>query len=184
MLATIRRWFRRPVRIEVVMGDITKSDVDAIVNAAKSSLLGGGGVDGAIHQAAGPSVLAACRTLRSVAYPEGLPTGRAVATPAGNLPAQWIIHTVGPDRRIGQVDPALLRACYTNSLKVADKLTARSVAFPLISAGIYGWPKTDAIKQAFTALRTARPSSVKEVFLVVYDLDTYRLAYDIQHEQW
>lgn len=177
--ARLRRWFRRPVRLELAMGDITKCPVDVIVNAAKASLLGGGGVDGAIHAAGGPAILQDCKTLRADVYPDGLPVGEAVATTAGHMLAQHVIHTVGPDRRVGQVDPALLRACYINSLKVADKLGARDVAFPLISAGVYGWPKEDAIVQALTAIRSARPSHVKTVWLVVYDQDTYELAWDL-----
>jgi O-acetyl-ADP-ribose deacetylase len=127
------------VEIRILEDDITRRRVDAIVNAANSSLLGGGGVDGAIHRAAGPELLAACRELRTGQYRDGLPTGGAVHTEAFNLPARWVIHTVGPNRHAGETDPALLASCFRGSLEVADRLGALSVAFPAISAGIYGW---------------------------------------------
>ncbi|HEU4427011.1 MAG TPA: O-acetyl-ADP-ribose deacetylase, partial [Pilimelia sp.] len=126
--------------ITLVQGDITRERADAIVNAANSSLLGGGGVDGAIHRAGGPAILAECRALRTSRYGRGLPTGQAVATTAGNLPARWVIHTVGPVWSATEHRAALLRDCYTNALRVADDLGAQTVAYPLISAGIYGWP--------------------------------------------
>jgi O-acetyl-ADP-ribose deacetylase len=141
-----------PMRISLVEGDITEQQVDAVVNAANSSLLGGGGVDGAIHRKGGPAILTECQALRASQYGGGLPTGQAVATTAGNLAARWVIHTVGPVYS-SDVDPELLRSCYTNSVKVADELGATSLAFPLISAGIYGWPAQDAVRQALTALR-------------------------------
>jgi O-acetyl-ADP-ribose deacetylase len=131
-------------KIEVVAGDITTQDVDAVVNAANSSLLGGGGVDGAIHRAGGPDILAACREVRATAWPDGLPTGRAVATTGGLLRARWVIHTVGPiyDR---EDDPAsLLASCHVESLRVADEVGARTVAFPAISCGVYGYPLEEA----------------------------------------
>lgn len=128
------------MEIRILEDDITRRPVDAIVNAANSSLLGGGGVDGAIHAAAGPELLAACRELRSGPYPHGLPTGHAAYTQGFNLPARWVIHTVGPNRHAGQTDPALLASCFRGSLEVADRLGALSVAFPAISAGVYGWP--------------------------------------------
>lgn len=142
-----------PARLEAVEGDITRQDVHAIVNAANTSLLGGGGVDGAIHTAAGPSLLAECRELRATKLPDGLPTGRAVATGAGNLPAQWVIHTVGPDARRGQTDPALLASCFTSSLDVATQVGARTVAFPAISAGIFGWDVQEVARVAVQAVR-------------------------------
>jgi len=141
------------MRLEAVGGDITTQRVDAIVNAANSSLLGGGGVDGAIHAAAGPELLAECRELRRVRYPQGLPVGDAVATGGGRLPARWVIHTVGPNRHRGQTDPALLASCFTRSLEVASTLPARSVAFPAVSAGIYGWPVEEVAEVAVRAVR-------------------------------
>jgi O-acetyl-ADP-ribose deacetylase (regulator of RNase III) len=141
------------MQIEAVHADITTERVDAVVNAANSSLLGGGGVDGALHAAAGPDLLVACRELRRTTLPDGLPTGEAVATAAGRLPARWVIHTVGPDARAGQTDPALLRSCFTRSLDVAAELGARSVAFPAVSAGVYGWPAREVARVATDAVR-------------------------------
>lgn len=139
--------------IEVVEGDITTQRVDAIVNAANSLLLGGGGVDGAIHAAAGPKLLLECRRLRASVWRSGLPVGEAVATGAGELPARWVIHTVGPNRHRGQTDPALLASCFSRSLDVAAEIGARSVAFPAVSAGVYGW---DAEQVAGIAVGTVR----------------------------
>ncbi len=143
------------MKVELVHGDITGQRVDAIVNAANSSLLGGGGVDGAIHRKGGPAILAECRALRASDYQSGLPTGQAVATTAGNLPARWVIHTAGPVYSRSEDRSALLRDCYANALRVADELGVASVAFPLISSGIYGWPVEDAVRQALTVLRGA-----------------------------
>ncbi|MFC5951114.1 O-acetyl-ADP-ribose deacetylase [Pseudonocardia lutea] len=142
-------------RIELVQGDITTQEVDAVVNAANSSLLGGGGVDGAIHRAGGPAILAECKELRATRYPDGLPTGQAVATTAGNLPARWVIHTVGPVYAKKEDRSHLLASAYRESLRVADELGARSVAFPAVSAGIYGWPLADAARIAVTTVREA-----------------------------
>ena len=139
--------------IEAVEGDITTQLVDAIVNAANGSLLGGGGVDGAIHRAAGPSLLAECRELRRTAYSHDLPVGEAVATGAGDLPARWVIHTVGPNRRAGQTDPAQLASCFEASLREAVRVGARSVAFPAISAGVFGWEAADVARIAVAAVR-------------------------------
>jgi O-acetyl-ADP-ribose deacetylase (regulator of RNase III) len=164
------------MRIALVRGDITAERVDAIVNAANSALLGGGGVDGAIHRAGGPEILAECRALRAATYPTGLPTGQAVATTAGRLPARWVIHTVGPVWHATEDRSALLRACYANSLAVADSLGAGSVAFPLISAGLFGWPQEDAVRQALTALGAAGPGAVREARLVLYAQHTYDVA--------
>jgi O-acetyl-ADP-ribose deacetylase (regulator of RNase III) len=125
--------------VEAVLGDITREQVDAVVNAANSSLLGGGGVDGAIHAAAGPALLAECRALRKAVLPQGLPVGEAVATGAGELAATWVVHTVGPNRHAGEVDPRLLASCFARSLTVAADVGARSVAFPAVGAGLYGW---------------------------------------------
>lgn len=148
--------YHRGMHIDVVRGDITHCRVDAIVNAANSSLLGGGGVDGAIHRAAGPGLLQACRELRRTTFPEGLPTGAAVATEAFDLPARWVIHTVGPNRHSGQTDPALLESCYRNCLEVAVGLGARSIAFPAISAGVYGWSPLESARAAARALTGSR----------------------------
>ncbi len=139
--------------IEAVQGDITTEHVDAIVNAANSQLLGGGGVDGAIHAAAGAQLLEACRRVRNTTHRDGLSVGDAVATPAGNLPAQWVIHTVGPNRHRGQTDPTLLASCFTRSLEVAQEVGARSIAFPAVSAGIYGWDSAEVARIAVAAVR-------------------------------
>lgn len=141
------------MRIETVGGDITTQRVDAIVNAANSSLLGGGGVDGAIHAAAGPRLLDACRELRRTTLPDGLPVGQAVATPGFELPARWVIHTVGPNRHAGQTDPGLLASCFTSSLDVAASLGAGTVAFPAVSAGVYGWDVRVVAGVAVAAVR-------------------------------
>lgn len=140
------------MRIEILEGDITTRPVEAIVNAANSSLLGGGGVDGAIHRAAGPDLLEACREIRVTLLPGGLPVGGAVVTPGFHLPARWVIHTVGPNRHAGETDPALLRSCFRESLRAADSLGARSIAFPAISAGGYGWDAGQVAKAASAAL--------------------------------
>jgi len=141
--------------IEAVEGDITTEHVDAIVNAANSSLRSGGGVDGAIHRAAGPRLLAECREVRAAAYPDGLPVGDAVATGGGNLPARWVIHTVGPNRHAGQSDPALLASCFESSLREAVRVGARSVAFPAISSGIYGWDPGEVARIAVATVRAS-----------------------------
>jgi O-acetyl-ADP-ribose deacetylase (regulator of RNase III) len=140
-------------RIEAVRGDITAQEVDAVVNAANSSLLGGGGVDGAIHAAAGPALLDECRELRRTRFPDGLPVGDAVATGAGAMRARFVIHTVGPNRHRGQTDPALLASCFSRSLAVAREVGARSVAFPAVSAGIYGWDGAEVAEVAVAAVR-------------------------------
>jgi O-acetyl-ADP-ribose deacetylase len=144
------------VRIELVRGDITAQDVDAVVNAANGSLLGGGGVDGAIHAAGGPDVLAACRELRATTLPRGLPTGQAVATTAGRLRARWVIHTVGPVYAREQEPADLLRSAHVESLRVADEIGARSVAFPAISTGAYGYPVDEAAPVAVRSVHAAR----------------------------
>jgi O-acetyl-ADP-ribose deacetylase len=155
------------VDITLVRGDITEQAVDAIVNAANSSLLGGAGVDGAIHRRGGPAILAACRELRATTLPDGLSPGRAVATTAGELPARWVIHTVGPVWSGTDDRAPTLRSCYIESLRVADELGAGTVAFPAISTGAYGWPLDDGARQAVTAVRTAG-SAVSEVRFVVF----------------
>jgi len=162
------------MRITLVQGDITRQETDAIVNAANSSLLGGGGVDGAIHRHGGPRILAACRRLRAEAYPDGLPTGQAVATTAGLLPATWVIHTVGPVYSRGEDRSALLASCYTESLRVAAELGARTVAFPAVSAGIYGWPADDAARIAVTTVHAAEHPSLTEARFVLFTPDIYQ----------
>ena len=156
------------MRIELVRGDITEQDADAIVNAANSTLLGGGGVDGAIHRRGGPEILEECRRLRAERYPDGLPTGRAVATTSGRLPSRWVIHTVGPVYRAGEDRSALLASCHTESLRVADELGARVVAFPAISTGAFGYPLDEAAAVAVAAVRGAA-TDVEEVRFVLFD---------------
>ena len=163
------------MRIELAQGDITEQAVDAIVNAANSSLLGGGGVDWAIHRKGGPAILAACQELRATRYPDGLPAGEAVATTAAELPARWVIHTVGPVYDAERDQSATLRSCYARALAVADELGATSVAFPLVSAGAYGWPLEDALRQALDALRGAE-TSVAESRLVLFGDETFATA--------
>ncbi|WP_395108592.1 O-acetyl-ADP-ribose deacetylase [Actinomadura sp. SCN-SB] len=144
------------MRISLVQGDITEQQVDAIVNAANSSLLGGGGVDGAIHRKGGPEILEDCRRLRASHYGGGLPTGQAVATTAGRLPARWVIHTVGPVYSASEDRSDQLASCYRESLRVADELGVETIAFPAVSAGIYGWPLDDAARIAVGAVRAAQ----------------------------
>ncbi len=160
--------------VTVVDGDITTEQVDAVVNAANNRMRGGAGVDGAIHRAGGPAILQDCRRR----FPDGLATGDAGWTTAGDLPATWVIHTVGPDYGAGQRDRALLVSCYTRCLEVADELGARTVAFPLISAGVYRWPHEDAVRAAVDTLRST-VSSVAEARIVAFNartLDTVRAA--------
>jgi O-acetyl-ADP-ribose deacetylase (regulator of RNase III) len=162
-------------QLHVVSDDITRLEVDAIVNAANSSLLGGGGVDGAIHRAAGPELLAHCRLLG------GCPTGEARRTPGFRLPARWVIHTVGPVWRGGRHgEPDLLASCYRSSLLLVDEVDARSVAFPAISTGIYGYP-TDAAAAIAVATVRSTPTQVRSVTFVAFNqptLDAYRALID------
>ncbi|MFE2457631.1 O-acetyl-ADP-ribose deacetylase [Streptomyces sp. NPDC059402] len=158
--------------ITLVQGDITREHADAIVNAANSSLLGGGGVDGAIHRRGGPAILAECRRLRAGHLGKGLPTGRAVATTAGDLDARWVIHTVGPVHSAAEDRSDLLASCYRESLCVADELGARTVAFPAISTGVYRWPMDDAARIAVETVKTTE-TSVTEVRFVLFDDRAY-----------
>ncbi|MFK4035871.1 O-acetyl-ADP-ribose deacetylase [Nonomuraea wenchangensis] len=162
------------MNITLVKGDITAQPVDAVVNAANSSLMGGGGVDGAIHRRGGPDILRACRELRAGHYGGGLPTGQAVATTAGLLPARWVIHTVGPVHSAAEDRSHLLASCYRESLRVADELEAATVAFPAISTGIYGWPMDDAARIAVAAVQAAE-TSVVEVRFVLLDSAAYEV---------
>jgi len=154
--------------IDAVLGDLTTEPADALVNAANSSLLGGGGVDGALHAAAGPALLAACRKVRAEQWPDGLPVGDAVATPAGALPARWVIHTVGPNRNAGQADERLLASCYTRSLDVAEQLGARIVAFPAVGAGVYGWDAQTAARVAVGAVAAHPRTGIERVRFVLF----------------
>jgi O-acetyl-ADP-ribose deacetylase (regulator of RNase III) len=156
------------MELTVVQGDITEQVVDAVVNAANRAVRGGGGVDGAIHRAGGPAVLEDC--VRR--FPHGLATGDAGWTTAGEMAARWVIHVVGPNFRAGETDRSLLTSCYARALAVADELDARSVAFPLVSAGVYGWPKDDAIAAAVSTL-AATTTAVEEARLVAFDRATY-----------
>lgn len=151
------------MRITVVQGDITTQEVDAVVNAANRAMRGGAGVDGAIHRAGGPAILEDCRRR----FPHGLATGDAGWTTAGNLPAHWVIHVVGPNRNRGETDRGLLTSCYARALAVADELGAGSIAFPLISAGAYGWPLDDAVAAALETLRSTE-SQVQEARMVAF----------------
>ncbi len=159
------------MRITAVRGDITVQEVDAVVNAANSRMRGGGGVDGAIHRAGGRAVLDDC--VRR--FPDGLATGDAGWTTAGEMPARWVIHVVGPNHGAGQTDRGLLTSCYRRALEVADELGARTVAFPLVSAGIYGWPRHDAVDAAVETLR-ASPTEVEEARIVAFDDATLELV--------
>ncbi|MFD4633365.1 O-acetyl-ADP-ribose deacetylase [Streptomyces sp. NPDC058284] len=161
-------------RITLVQGDITQQHADAIVNAANSSLLGGGGVDGAIHRRGGPDILADCRRLRASHYGKGLPTGRAVATTAGRLDARHVIHTVGPVWSADEDRSELLVSCHRESLRVAAELGARTVAFPAISTGIYRWPLDDAARIAVRTVReSADPAHFDEVRFVLFGQEAY-----------
>jgi len=170
-------------RVRIVVGDITLQEVDAIVNAANSSLLGGGGVDGAIHRAGGPIILEQCREIRRALYPGGLPTGEAVLTAAGDLPAQYVIHAVGPiyGRHQGR-EAELLSACYSGALNLALKHSLNSIAFPAISTGVYGYPRDEAAavaSQAIQKLLTAH-DSITEVRLVFFQADDARIFVENQ----
>ncbi|AEM80383.1 O-acetyl-ADP-ribose deacetylase [Streptomyces violaceusniger] len=158
--------------ITLALGDITEQSVDAVVNAANSSLLGGGGVDGAIHRRGGSDILDECRDLRASRYGKGLPAGQAVATTAGRLPARWVIHTVGPVFSTTEDRSATLASCYRESLRVADELNALTVAFPAVSTGVYRWPLDDAARIALTTVRDA-DTAVTEARFVLFDQRAY-----------
>ncbi|MFL6240141.1 MAG: O-acetyl-ADP-ribose deacetylase [Actinomycetes bacterium] len=160
------------LRITLVRGDITEQEVDAVVNAANSSLMGGGGVDGAIHRRGGPAILDACKQLRATDWPDGLPTGKATVTTGGNLPAQSVIHVVGPVYAKKEDRSHLLESCYREALRCADEIGARTVAFPAVSAGIYGWPMGDAARIAVSAVQST-PTEVREARFVLFSEDAY-----------
>lgn len=169
-------------RVVVKHGDITQEDVDAIVNAANWTLFGGGGVDGAIHKAGGPAILEECRLIRETHYPDGLPTGQAVITTGGGLPAKHVIHTVGPifGRHDGR-EPELLAACYRNSVGLALEHGLSSIAFPAISTGVYGYPKQEAAKVVASTLDKLDPGKIK-IHLVYYSEADARMF--VKHSAW
>ncbi|MGJ7906612.1 O-acetyl-ADP-ribose deacetylase [Actinopolyspora sp. H202] len=162
------------MHITAIQGDITEQRVDAVVNAANSSLLGGGGVDGAIHRRGGSEILEACKQLRASEYTDGLTVGHAVATTAGELPARWVIHTVGPTYSVSRDRSDLLASCYRESLRIADSLPATSVAFPAISTGVYRYPADEAARVAVRAVREA-DTAVELVRFVLFDEGAYRI---------
>jgi len=180
--------------ITLVEGDITAQRVDVVVNAANSSLLGGGGVDGVIHRKGGPEILADCRRLRASHYGKGLPTGQAVATTAGRLPARWVVHTVGPVYLAEEYEQRaeLMASCYRESLRVAGELGARTVAFPAISTGVYGWPLEDAARIALTTVAEAGEAGagvtgagvvgagVTEIRFVLFGAEAYEVFERVQ----
>lgn len=171
-------------RVRVLVGDITAQDVDAIVNAANSTLLGGGGVDGAIHRKGGPQILEQCKEIRRTRFPDGLPTGEVALTTGGRLPARYVIHTVGPITRPSQEpDSRLLAACYRNALALAAEKGFRSIAFPAISTGVYGYPRHRAAPVVSAAIESALAveTSVTEVRLVFYQADDARVFLANQH---
>jgi len=170
-------------RVVVVVGDITLLDVDAIVNAANATLLGGGGVDGAIHRAGGPAILAACQEIRKTQYPRGLPTGEAVITTGGNLPARHVIHTVGPvyGRHDGN-EAQLLSACYQNSLTLASQHGLTSIAFPAISTGVFGYPQPEAAQVASETIKSyvLTDDQIREVRLVFFQRSSAEIFLEYQ----
>ncbi|MGX1808402.1 O-acetyl-ADP-ribose deacetylase [Nocardia sp. NPDC055321] len=168
-------------RIEAVRGDITEQQVDVVVNAANSSLLGGGGVDGAIHRKGGGEILAECQALRASHYGRGLATGQAVATTAGLLPARWVVHTVGPVWSEAEDRSGLLASCYRESMRVATELGARTVAFPAISTGIFGWPMDDGARIAVETVNEAE-SALDLVRFVLFDERAYSIFEAAIHE--
>jgi O-acetyl-ADP-ribose deacetylase (regulator of RNase III) len=172
-------------RVLVLVGDITQQDVTAIVNAANSTLLGGGGVDGAIHSAGGPKILEECKQIRKTTYPDGLPTGQAVLTTGGNLPAKYVIHTVGPIYgRDPERESELLAACYQNSLKLAHQHAVSSIAFPSISTGVFGYPKAEAAKIASAAIKEflTADEQIEQVRLIFFQQGDARVF--LQHQEF
>ena len=178
-------WKTHVMVIEVIRGDLTEQDTDVIVNAANSALLGGGGVDGAIHRRGGPDILAACRELRREQLPAGLPTGQAVATTAGRLAARWVVHTVGPVYSRSEDRSALLASSYAEALRVATGLAARSIAFPAISSGAYGWPIEDAARVAVSTVASSSTAVELVRFVLFSDvaLGAFAHALDVVRQQ-
>jgi O-acetyl-ADP-ribose deacetylase (regulator of RNase III) len=174
-------------RIRLVQGDITNMETDAIVNAANSSLMGGGGVDGAIHRKGGPQILEECKRIRATEWPKGLPTGKAVITTAGNLKAKHVIHTVGPIWRGGnRGEPELLRQAYQNSLRLAVSKGLKTVAFPSISTGAYGYPVEDASGVALQAVKELleKEDSLDEVVFVLFSEQALEVYLEKAKEVW
>jgi|YNPMSStandDraft_2_1061718.scaffolds.fasta_scaffold00195_22 O-acetyl-ADP-ribose deacetylase (regulator of RNase III) len=183
-MAYERYFFRNKVIVKV--GDITEEEVDAIVNAANSSLMGGGGVDGAIHRKGGPKILDECKEIRRTKYPDGLPTGEAVATTGGNLKAKYVIHTVGPIWRGGNYgEEELLKKCYINSIKVAEELGCKTIAFPAISTGVYGYPKEKSAEVVSKTLLEILPSTkLEEIRLVFFSKSDYDIFLEVAEKAW
>jgi len=172
------------MKIRLITGDITREEVCAVVNAANASLLGGGGVDGAIHAAGGPEILKACREIRAHRYPEGLPTGEAVVTTAGKMPAEYVIHTVGPIYAQCKNDcEVLLAKAYTSSMKKALEIGCDSIAFPAISTGVYGYPQTEAARIAYGAVKQFDDAKI-EVRFVFHSSRSLELFRDAIGEMW
>ena len=172
-------------RVLVLVGDITQQDVTAIINAANSTLLGGGGVDGAIHRAGGPKILEECKQIRKTTYPDGLPTGHAVLTTGGNLPAKYVIHTVGPIYgRDPERESELLAACYQNSLELARQHAMSSISFPSISTGAFGYPKAEAAKISSAAIKRflSADQQIEQVRLVFFQQTDARVF--LQHQEF
>lgn len=170
-------------RVLVLVGDITQQDVTAIVNAANSTLLGGGGVDGAIHRAGGPKILEECKQIRKTTYPDGLPTGQAVLTTGGNLPAKYVIHTVGPVYgRDPKRESELLAACYQNSLELARQHAMSSIAFPSISTGVFSYPKPEAAQISSAAIKEfmSADDQIEQVRLVFFQQSDARVFLQYQ----
>lgn len=169
--------------IEIRTGDITQIQCDAIVNAANASLMGGGGVDGAIHRAGGPEILDACKAIRQTHYPDGLPTGEAIKTTAGNLPTNYVIHTVGPIYTQSHAPQQELKNCYTNALRLAKELGCKSVAFPAISTGVYGYPKEEACKIAYESIQAFMETNTlpQNIYMVFFSQDDATLCQKINH---
>ncbi len=165
----------KPLKIQILRGDITELDVDCIVNAANKTLMGGGGVDGAIHNAAGIELREECKNLREIKYKEGLPKGEAVITKGYNLLAKFIIHTLGPIYTINKDQSALLKNCFINSLKLADENKCKSIAFPAISCGAYGYPKEKCAKIAKEAITNFKFNNIREIILCLYDNETKQI---------